>query len=211
MAFDETLATRIRDAISRKKNVEEKKMFGGIGFLLNGNMLVGVWKDSLIVRLGPDDGDRYDRHPGPGRQLHKATAAQPLQDVALVKGLAQALHAVGEDHDRSRLPEQAQAVAKNLGIFEKAGGVAMSDRLTGVQWDLPYGWAPIQLLAVEGLRRYGFNNAADRISREFVSTVLENFQREGTIREKYNVVTRSTDLCVYRYALGISSHTISPR
>ena len=29
-------------------------MFGGVGFLLNGNMLVGVWKDSLIVRLGPD-------------------------------------------------------------------------------------------------------------------------------------------------------------
>jgi TfoX/Sxy family transcriptional regulator of competence genes len=54
MAYDETLAPRIRDALARKKNVEEKKMFGGIGFLLNGNMLVGVWKDSLIVRLGPD-------------------------------------------------------------------------------------------------------------------------------------------------------------
>ena len=54
MAFDETLAARIRDALARKKNIEEKKMFGGIGFLLNGNMLVGVWKDSLIVRLGPD-------------------------------------------------------------------------------------------------------------------------------------------------------------
>ncbi len=32
-------------------------MFGGVGFLLNGNMLVGVWKDSLIVRLGPEEGD----------------------------------------------------------------------------------------------------------------------------------------------------------
>jgi hypothetical protein len=32
-------------------------MFGGIGFLLNGNLLVGVWKESLIVRLGPEDGD----------------------------------------------------------------------------------------------------------------------------------------------------------
>ena len=54
MAFDETLAARIRDALARKKNIEEKTMFGGIGFLLNGNMLVGVWKNSLIVRLGPD-------------------------------------------------------------------------------------------------------------------------------------------------------------
>lgn len=54
MAFDETLARRIRDALARKRGVEEKKMFGGIGFLLNGNMLVGVWKNSLIVRVGPD-------------------------------------------------------------------------------------------------------------------------------------------------------------
>jgi TfoX/Sxy family transcriptional regulator of competence genes len=54
MAFDESLAQRIRVTLARKKNIEEKKMFGGIGFLLHGNMLVGVWKNSLIVRLGPD-------------------------------------------------------------------------------------------------------------------------------------------------------------
>ena len=57
MAFDETLAARIRAALARKRGVEEKKMFGGVGFLLNGNMLVGVWKDSLIVRLGPNSYD----------------------------------------------------------------------------------------------------------------------------------------------------------
>ena len=54
MAFDESLAQRIRDALIRKRGVVEKKMFGGVGFLLSGNMLVGVWKDSLIVRVGPD-------------------------------------------------------------------------------------------------------------------------------------------------------------
>ena len=53
MAFNEALAARIRERLARRKGVEEKKMFGGIGFLLNGNMLVGVWKESLIVRLGP--------------------------------------------------------------------------------------------------------------------------------------------------------------
>jgi TfoX/Sxy family transcriptional regulator of competence genes len=57
MAFDESLAQRIRDALARKKNIEEKKMFGGIGFLLSGNLLVGVWKNSLIARLGPEQGD----------------------------------------------------------------------------------------------------------------------------------------------------------
>ena len=57
MAFDESLAARIRDALARKKSVEEKKMFGCVCFLLNGNVLVGVWKDSLIARLGPDEGE----------------------------------------------------------------------------------------------------------------------------------------------------------
>src|SRR5215470_1588340 len=63
MAFSESLAGRIRQRLARRKNVEEKKMFGGVGFLLNGNMLVGVWKDSLIVRLGPDEGDEALREP----------------------------------------------------------------------------------------------------------------------------------------------------
>src|SRR5579859_3501435 len=63
MAFDEALAERIRQALARRKGVEEKKMFGGVGFLLHGNMLVGVWKDSLIVRLGPDEGDEALKEP----------------------------------------------------------------------------------------------------------------------------------------------------
>ena len=61
------------------------------------------------------------------------------------------------------------------------------------QWDYPFGWAPIQLLAVEGMRRYGYNTEADRVSAEFLSTVLQNFVRDRTIREKYNVVTRSSE------------------
>jgi TfoX/Sxy family transcriptional regulator of competence genes len=63
MAFSEALAGRIRDALARKKGVKEKKMFGGVGFLQNGNLLVGVWKDSLIVRLGPDEGDEALKVP----------------------------------------------------------------------------------------------------------------------------------------------------
>ncbi len=46
MAFDEALVERIRRGLACNKGIEEKKMFGGRGFLLNGNMLVGVWKDS---------------------------------------------------------------------------------------------------------------------------------------------------------------------
>ena len=57
MAFDETLAARIRDALSRRKAFEERKMFGCVCFLLDGNALAGVWKDRLIARLGPDKGE----------------------------------------------------------------------------------------------------------------------------------------------------------
>src|SRR4051794_18925092 len=57
MPFDENLAARIRKSLARKKGIADKKMFGGICFMLNGNMLVGVWKDSLIVRLGDEQGE----------------------------------------------------------------------------------------------------------------------------------------------------------
>ena len=63
MAFDEALAERIRQALARKRGIEEKKMFGGVGYLLNGNLLVGVRKDSLLVRLGPEQSDERCRKP----------------------------------------------------------------------------------------------------------------------------------------------------
>ena len=63
MAFDQALAARVRPALSRVRGVTEKKMFGGLGFLLGGNMCVGVWKESLILRLGPDDGPAALREP----------------------------------------------------------------------------------------------------------------------------------------------------
>ena len=56
MAYSKSLAARIRQAVAQRKGIEEKKMFGGVGFLLHGNMLVGVWKESLIVRLGLEHG-----------------------------------------------------------------------------------------------------------------------------------------------------------
>ena len=56
MAYDEDLAARIREHLAHA-GVEEKRMFGGVGFLLNGNMLVGVWKDALVARLGAVAGE----------------------------------------------------------------------------------------------------------------------------------------------------------
>ena len=92
--------------------------------------------------------------------------------------------------------EQAKAVMKNVSTFERPGGLVMSPYETGGQWDFPYAWAPNQLVAIEGMRRYGFNEDADRLAYKFLSTVAENFRRDGTIREKYNAVTRSSETAV---------------
>lgn len=91
-------------------------------------------------------------------------------------------------------PEQAARVAANLPLFEAPGGVLTSTRRTGNQWDAPFGWAPLQMIGVEGLRRYGFIAAADRLAHAFVSLVLEEFERTGTIVEKYDVVRRRSDV-----------------
>jgi len=93
-------------------------------------------------------------------------------------------------------PDQAKAVMKNLSVFEQPGGLVMSPHESGGQWDYPYEWAPNQLLSIEGMRHYGFNEDADRLSYKFLSTVAENFRHDGTIREKYNAVTRSSETAV---------------
>jgi len=92
--------------------------------------------------------------------------------------------------------EQAAAVMKNIAKLERPGGLVMSPYETEGQWDYPYAWAPTQLIAIEGLRKYGFNSDADRISYNFLSMVAENFRHDGTIREKYNAVTRSSETAV---------------
>jgi alpha,alpha-trehalase len=102
-------------------------------------------------------------------------------------------------------PEQAQAVVKNLSLFEQPGGLAMSRVESQAQWDYPYGWAPIQLLAVDGMRRYGFAPDADRVAYNFLSMVIEDFVTDRYIREKYNVVKRTS---ITRIVKGYSQNVI---
>lgn len=54
MAYDEGLAQRIRELLEARGDVSEKKMFGGVAFLVRGNMSCGVVADELMVRVGPD-------------------------------------------------------------------------------------------------------------------------------------------------------------
>jgi TfoX/Sxy family transcriptional regulator of competence genes len=58
VAFNEALADRIRDALAARAEVSERKMFGGIAFMLAGNMAVGVIGEDLMVRLDPADAEK---------------------------------------------------------------------------------------------------------------------------------------------------------
>ena len=63
MAYDEHLAARIRETIGAREGVTAKEMFGGIAFMLHGNMCCGVVKDDLLLRLGRELGEEALREP----------------------------------------------------------------------------------------------------------------------------------------------------
>ena len=90
--------------------------------------------------------------------------------------------------------EQAARVMANLPKFERPGGLLTSTTDSGEQWDAPFGWAPLHMLALEGMRRYGFNSDADRVSMEFLSLIRDAYHRQGFIVEKYDVVKRGTEV-----------------
>lgn len=90
--------------------------------------------------------------------------------------------------------EQAAAVARNLPLFERPGGLQTSTHASGDQWDAPFAWAPLEMIAVEGLRRYGYTAEAGRVAREFLSMVNEQYRERGIIVEKYDAVRRNMDV-----------------
>ncbi|HYL37108.1 MAG TPA: trehalase family glycosidase [Bryobacteraceae bacterium] len=88
-------------------------------------------------------------------------------------------------------PDQAALVARNVVRFERAGGLQTSEFRSGDQWDAPFGWAPLEWIAVQGLRRYGYLQEAERISHRFLSMVTQQYAKTGTLEEKYDVAKRS--------------------
>ena len=90
--------------------------------------------------------------------------------------------------------EQADRLVRNLPLFEREGGLMTSTQRSGDQWDAPFGWAPLEWIAVEGLRRYGYQEQADRISRKFLMLMQREFSRYGKIVEKYDVVHERSDV-----------------
>ena len=83
---------------------------------------------------------------------------------------------------------QAKLVADRLEKdFLKVGGLATTLVETGQQWDGSNGWAPLQWVAIVGLRNYGFNRLADEIKNRWISTNLKIFSKNNCFAEKYNV------------------------
>lgn len=84
--------------------------------------------------------------------------------------------------------EQARRVVRNLSKFERDGGLQTSTTVSGNQWDSPFGWAPLELIATEGLRRYGYKEDADRIAAKWLELIAHQYNEHGFIVEKYDVV-----------------------
>jgi alpha,alpha-trehalase len=89
---------------------------------------------------------------------------------------------------------QAARIVANLATFERAGGLLTSTNRSGSQWDAPFGWAPLQMIAVKGLRRYGYTREADRVAANFLSMILKEFIEHNVIVEKYDVERRESQV-----------------
>lgn len=75
--------------------------------------------------------------------------------------------------------------------FLRPGGWVTTARNTGQQWDAPNGWAPLQWIVFEGLRRYGFEDLAREGARRWIATVTNSYRKSGRFMEKYDVETPS--------------------
>jgi len=85
VAYHEELAARVRRVLSRHPGVTERKMFGGIAFMVRGNMCCGVVKDDLMVRVGPE---RFEQLLGaPGARPMDFTG-RPMRGMVYVDGSA---------------------------------------------------------------------------------------------------------------------------
>lgn len=88
MAFDNTLAERIRKLLHKQRSVQEKKMFGGLAFMVNGHMCCGIIGNELMVRVGPE------QHAEALKQPHARPmdfTGKPMKGMVYVgtKGVAQ--------------------------------------------------------------------------------------------------------------------------
>ena len=91
---------------------------------------------------------------------------------------------------RIATPDQAKATAAALTPLVGEGGLVTTPVHTGQQWDSPNGWAPLQWIAIQGLRHYGETALAARIRAGWLGSVTREYAASGKLLEKYDVVER---------------------
>ena len=106
MAYDEGLAERIRGVLDARSDVDERKMFGGIAFLVTGNMACGVMRDDLMVRMEPDAAAALESEPGVRRF---DMGGRPMKGWLLV-----APEATADDGDLERWVRRGEEFAASL-------------------------------------------------------------------------------------------------
>ena len=95
-------------------------------------------------------------------------------------------------YTRIATKQQADAVAQRIERdFLQPGGMLTSLVENGEQWDAPNGWAPLQWIAIQGLRNYGHHQLANEIKHRWLKTNLKVFTRDRKLIEKYDVVNES--------------------
>jgi len=88
----------------------------------------------------------------------------------------------------ARADEAAKVALTVRSKFLQEGGLVTTLNRSGQQWDSPNGWAPLEYIAIDGLRKYGFNALSKTIATRWISLNLEVFRRTGKLVEKYNVI-----------------------
>ena len=106
MAYDTGLSERMAGLIGLRPDMEEKRMFGGIVWMMNGNICVGVWRDYLIVRVGLEAAERIRADPGVSAM---DITGKPMKGWAKV-----APDGVADEEDLKRYIELAQTFVGTL-------------------------------------------------------------------------------------------------
>jgi TfoX/Sxy family transcriptional regulator of competence genes len=106
MAFDEGLAERIRGLLGSRSDVDERRMFGGIAYLVGGNMACGVMGDDLMVRMAPGDAEALESEPGVRRA---DMAGRPMKGWLLVTP-----EVTADDGDLERWVRRGEQFAASL-------------------------------------------------------------------------------------------------
>ena len=106
MPYSKSLAARVRQVLGQRRDISERKMFGGVAFLLQGKMLVGIWQDALIARLGAENAE-----PALRREFVREfdVTGRPMKGWVLIES-----DGLDTDSDLRAWIEQAEAFVETL-------------------------------------------------------------------------------------------------